>query len=167
MLASSKWSAIEFGIRLQPLRDLGREDVEQERLDARLRGVPSSRERHEQQHRDERDHDDVEDVEGPDEGVGQVGAVRPDDLGERRARAAIVATKAANHGQARPGRSKATAPSGASSDHRITELDSSRPPSMTIPSAGATRIRSSCAVRRNAKFRVRAKTTRLIADPVT
>jgi hypothetical protein len=32
----------------------------------------------------------------------------------------MVATKAPNQGQARPGRSKATAPSGASSDHRIT-----------------------------------------------
>ena len=82
MLASSKWSAIELRIRLEALRDLGREDVEQELLDARLRGVPSSRERHEQQHRDERDDDDVEDVEGPDEGVGQVGAVRPNDFGE-------------------------------------------------------------------------------------
>ena len=79
----------------------------------------------------------------------------------------MVATKAANQAQARPGRSNATAPSGANSDHRITALDSRRPPSMTVPSAGATRIRSSCAVRRNAKFRVRAKTTRLIADPVT
>ena len=82
MLASSKWSAIEFGIRLEALRDLGREDVEQERLDARLRGLPSSRERDEQQHRDERDDDDVEHVEGPDEGVGQIGAVRPNDFGE-------------------------------------------------------------------------------------
>jgi hypothetical protein len=63
--------------------------------------------------------------------------------------------------------SKATAPSGASSDHRITELDSSRPPSMTIPRAGATRIKSSCAVRRKAKLRVRANTARLIIDPVT
>ena len=34
------------------------------------------------------------------------------------------------------------------------------------PSAGATRISSSCAVRRNAKLRVRAKMPRLIADPV-
>jgi hypothetical protein len=38
---------------------------------------------------------------------------------------------------------------------------------MTIPAAGATRISSSCAVRRNAKSLVRAKTTRLIADPAT
>jgi hypothetical protein len=36
---------------------------------------------------------------------------------------------------------------------------------MTVPSAGATRISSSCAVRRAAKFLVRAKTARLIADP--
>ena len=78
----------------------------------------------------------------------------------------MVATKAANHGQARLGRSNATAPSGANNDQRITELDSSRPPSMTIPKAGATRIRSCWAVRRKAKFRVRAKTARLIADPV-
>ena len=82
MLAASKWSAIELGIRLETLRDLGREDVAQEGLDARLRGVPSASKRHEQQHRDERDDDDVENVEGPDEGVGQVGAVRPDDFGE-------------------------------------------------------------------------------------
>jgi hypothetical protein len=32
---------------------------------------------------------------------------------------------------------------------------------------GATRIRSCCAVRRDAKFPLRAKTTRLIADHVT
>jgi hypothetical protein len=70
------------GIRLETLRDLGRKHVEQKRLDARLRGVPSSRKRHEQQHPDERDDDDVEDVEGPDEGVGQVGGVRPNDVGE-------------------------------------------------------------------------------------
>ena len=36
---------------------------------------------------------------------------------------------------------------------------------MTIPNAGATRIRSCCAVRRKAKLRVRAKTMMLIADP--
>jgi hypothetical protein len=42
------------GIRLETLRDLGREHVEQKRLDARLRGVPSSRKRLEQQHPDER-----------------------------------------------------------------------------------------------------------------
>ena len=70
------------GIRLEALRDLGREDVDQERLDARLRGVPSLRKRHEQHHRDERDDEDVEDVEGPDEAVGKVGAVRPDHFGE-------------------------------------------------------------------------------------
>ncbi len=70
------------GIRLEALRDLGREDVDQERLDARLGGVPPLRKRHEQHHRDERDDEDVEDVEGADEGVGQVGAVRPNDLGE-------------------------------------------------------------------------------------
>ncbi len=70
------------GIRLEALRNLGREDVEEERLDPRLRGVPASRKRHEQDHRDERDDDDVEDVEGQDEGVGQVGAVRPNDFGE-------------------------------------------------------------------------------------
>src|SRR5215204_1436125 len=64
-----------------------------------------------------------------------------------------TATNAANHGQARGGLSKATAPSGARSDHKITKLESSRPPSMIIPSAGATRIRRNCAVRRNAKFR--------------
>ena len=63
-----------------------------------------------------------------------------------------MATKAANQAQARPGRSNATAPSGANSDHRITALDSRRPPSMMVPSAGATRISDSCAVRRNAKF---------------
>ena len=78
----------------------------------------------------------------------------------------MVATKAANQVQARLGRSNTTAPSGANSDHRITELDSLRPPSMTVPSAGATRIRSSCAVRRNVKSLVRANTARLIADPV-
>ena len=70
------------GIRLEALRDLGREDVAQQRLDARLGSVPPLRKGHEQHHRDERDHDDVEDVERPDEGVGQVGAVRPDDFGE-------------------------------------------------------------------------------------
>ena len=68
--------------RLKALRDLGREDIEQERLDARLRGLPPSRKGHEQQHRDGRDDDDIEDVEGPDEGVGQVGAVWPHDFGE-------------------------------------------------------------------------------------
>ena len=67
---------------MEALRDLGREDVEQERFDARLRGVPPLRKRHEQDHRDARDDDDVEDVEGPDEGARQVGAVRPDDFGE-------------------------------------------------------------------------------------
>ena len=70
------------GIRLEALRDLGREDVEQERLDARLRDVPSLRKRHEQHHRDERDDQDVEDVEGADEAVRKVGAVRPDHFGE-------------------------------------------------------------------------------------
>src|SRR5215207_7109673 len=82
-------------------------------------------------------------------------------------RTSKVPTKAANHGQALLGRPKATAPSGANRDQRITELDSSRPPSMMVPKAGATRIRICCAVRRNAKFRVRAKTARLIPDPVT
>ena len=72
------------GIPLEALRDLGRENVEQECLDASLRGVPSSRKRHEQQHRDERDDDDVENVEGPDEGVGQVSAVRPNDFGKTK-----------------------------------------------------------------------------------
>jgi len=38
---------------------------------------------------------------------------------------------------------------------------------MIVPSAGRTRIRTCCAVRRNAKFRVRAKTTRLIAEATT
>ena len=79
----------------------------------------------------------------------------------------MVATKAANHAQARPGRSNTTAPSGANSDHRITPLDSRRPPSATVPSAGATRISSNCAVRRTAKSLVRANTARLMADPVT
>jgi hypothetical protein len=46
---------------------------------------------------------------------------------------AMVATKRPNHGHARSGRPNATAPSGASSDHRITELDSSRPPIMIKP----------------------------------
>jgi hypothetical protein len=69
-------------IGLKPLRDVGREDVEQQRLDARLRGVPPSREGDKQQHRDERDDDDVEDVEGPDERLRQVGTVRPDDFGQ-------------------------------------------------------------------------------------
>ena len=79
----------------------------------------------------------------------------------------IVTTNAANHGQARPGRSNATAPSGARNDHTITLLDSSRLPSVMTPSAGRTRIRSSCAVRRKAKFLVRAKTARLTIDPAT
>ena len=69
-------------VRLQALGDLARQDVEEERLDAGLRGVPAPCERHEQQHRDERDEDDVQHVEGPDEGAGQVGALRPDDFGE-------------------------------------------------------------------------------------
>jgi hypothetical protein len=38
---------------------------------------------------------------------------------------------------------------------------------MIAPSAGATRMRASCAVRRNAKFRFRANTARLTIDPVT
>ena len=49
----------------------------------------------------------------------------------------------------------------------ITKLDSSRPPSMMVPSAGKTRISSSCAVRRNGKLRFRAKRTRLTIDPAT
>ena len=49
----------------------------------------------------------------------------------------------------------------------MTELDSSRPPIMISPSAGAIRMRRSCAVRRKAKFRVRAKTTRLTIEPAT
>jgi hypothetical protein len=71
-----------IGIGLQPLRDLGREDVEQQRLYTCLRGVPSSRESHQQQHRHERDHDDVEDVERPDEAVRQIGAIGANDFGE-------------------------------------------------------------------------------------
>ena len=47
-------------------------------------GVLSSRKRHEQEHRDERDDDDVEDVERPDEGLGQVSPVRPNDFGESK-----------------------------------------------------------------------------------
>ena len=78
-----------------------------------------------------------------------------------------MATKAPNHGQARSGLSNATAPSGASRDHMSTELDSSMPPTMMVPSAGATRIRRNCAVRRKAKLRVRAKTARLITEPAT
>jgi hypothetical protein len=71
-------------IGLQPLRDVGREDVEQERLDARLCGGAPSREGHEQDHRDEEDHENVEDVEGQDEGPGQVGRVWPNDFGESK-----------------------------------------------------------------------------------
>jgi hypothetical protein len=82
MLAYVEVVGDRVGIRLEALRDLGRQDVEQERLDARLRGLPPSRKRHEQQHRDERDDDDVEEIERPDEGVGQVGAVRPNDFRE-------------------------------------------------------------------------------------
>ena len=42
----------------------------------------TSREGYEQQHRHKRHRDDVEDVEGPDESIGQVGAVRPHHFGE-------------------------------------------------------------------------------------
>jgi hypothetical protein len=38
---------------------------------------------------------------------------------------------------------------------------------MIVPSAGAIRIRRNCAVRRNAIFRFRANTARLMIDPAT
>src|SRR5829696_1373078 len=70
------------GLGLQALGDLLGKDVEQERLDACLCSVSSSREGYEQQHRHKRHRDDVEDDEGPDESLGKVGAGRPHDFGE-------------------------------------------------------------------------------------
>jgi hypothetical protein len=67
---------------LQTLGDLLGKDVQQQRLDARLCGVSTSREGYQQHHRHQRHHNDVEDIEGSDESIGQVGAVRPQEFGE-------------------------------------------------------------------------------------
>ena len=164
MLASSKWSAIEFGsdcsrCAISAGRTLSRSSSTRACAASRPRANVTS--------------NSIATAETTT--MLSTSKVRTKPLGrsapsgrttsERASESSRVATKAANHGQARFGRSKATAPSGANSAHRITELDSSRPPSMIIPRAGATRIRSSCAVRRNAMLLVRANTARLIAEP--
>ena len=67
---------------LQPLRDLLGKDVEEKGLDALLSRIATAGEGHQQQHGDERDGDDVQDVERPDECAREVGALRPNNLGE-------------------------------------------------------------------------------------
>jgi hypothetical protein len=69
-------------VRLQALRDLLWEHVQQQILDARLCLRAPLREGHEQEHCDQRDRDDVHHVERRDERTGQLGCVRPHDLGE-------------------------------------------------------------------------------------